>query len=84
VEGADKFGLVLPGLQNETISRLAKANGRFVALMISGSPYTMPWIDETPAVVQLWYAGMEAGTAAARVLFGRVKAGGTMPVNIGS
>ncbi|MFW5798796.1 MAG: beta-glucosidase family protein, partial [Planctomycetota bacterium] len=79
-EGKDKYSLEFPGSQNAVIARLAEANPRFAVLMVSGSPYTMPWIERVPAVVQLWYAGMEAGHVAAGVLFGDVNPSGKLPV----
>jgi beta-glucosidase len=39
----------------------------------------MDWLDEVAAVVQLWYAGQEAGNALADVLFGDVDAAGRLP-----
>jgi beta-glucosidase len=78
-EGKDKQDMSLPGLQNEVIPVLAKATPNLVALMTGGSPYAMPWVDEVPAIVHMWYAGMEAGTAAAKVLFGEVNPSGKLP-----
>ncbi|HEX2981340.1 MAG TPA: fibronectin type III-like domain-contianing protein, partial [Anaerolineaceae bacterium] len=45
-----------------------------------GSPVSMPWIDQVAGVVQLWYAGQEAGTALADVLFGDVAPSGKLPL----
>ncbi|WFB34544.1 glycoside hydrolase family 3 C-terminal domain-containing protein [Kiritimatiellota bacterium B12222] len=85
-EGKDKPNMALPGMQDDVIPALAKANKNFVALMTGGSPYTMPWVDEVPAILHMWYAGMEAGTAAAKILFGEVNPSGklpfTFPVNL--
>jgi beta-glucosidase len=78
-EGKDKGSLSLPGLQDEIIPALAEANSNFAALMTGGSPYAMPWIEKVPAVVHMWFAGMEGGTAAARILFGRVNPSGKLP-----
>jgi len=78
-EGKDKLNMTLPGMQNDVIPALAGANENFAALMIGGSPYSMPWVADTPAIIHMWYAGMEAGTAAARILFGEVNPSGKLP-----
>jgi len=78
-EGKDKISLMLPGMQNDVIPALAQANDKFVALMLGGSPYAMPWVEQVPAIVQMWFAGMEGGTAVAKVLFGDVVPSGKLP-----
>ena len=78
-EGSDRKDMALHDGQNELISALAKINPRLAVVLVGGSPVEMPWIDEVPAVVQMWYAGMEAGNAIADVLFGRVNPSGKLP-----
>ncbi|UKI34780.1 MAG: glycoside hydrolase family 3 C-terminal domain-containing protein [Lentisphaeria bacterium] len=78
-EGSDRKDMALHDGQNELISALAKINPRIAVVLVGGSPMEMPWIDEVPAVVQMWYAGMEAGNAIADVLFGRVNPSGKLP-----
>lgn len=46
---------------------------------ISGNAVTMPWINQTPAVVQSWYLGSETGTALAAILVGDVNPSGKLP-----
>lgn len=78
-EGSDRKDMALHDGQNELISALAGINPRLAVVLVGGSPVEMPWIDEVPAVVQMWYAGMEAGNAIADVLFGRVNPSGKLP-----
>ena len=78
-EGSDRKDMALHDGQNELISALAGINPRLAVVLVGGSPVEMPWIDEVPAVVQMWYAGMEAGNAIANVLFGRVNPSGKLP-----
>ncbi len=78
-EGSDRKDMALHDGQNELVSALAKINPRLAVVLVGGSPVEMPWIDEVPAVVQMWYAGMEAGKAIADVLFGRVNPSGKLP-----
>ena len=78
-EGNDRADMELVGEQNELVSRIAAANPNTVVLLQTGSPVTMPWLDEVAAVVQLWYPGQECGNAAADVLLGTVNPSGKLP-----
>jgi len=78
-EGVDRETMDLPGAQTELIRRVAAANPNTVVVLNTGSPVTMPWVDDVPAVVQAWYAGQEAGNAIADVLFGDADPAGRLP-----
>jgi beta-glucosidase len=79
-EGADRHDLKLPFGQDDLIRRVAQANPHTVVVLVSGSPVEMSgWIDQTPAVVEAWYGGMEGGNALARVLCGDVNPSGKLP-----
>ena len=81
-EGYDRQTMDLPrnGNQDKLISAIVKANPRTIVINQSGTPVTMPWADEVPAIIQGWYQGQEAGRALADVLFGRVSPSGKLPV----
>jgi len=78
-EGFDRPDMDLVGRQNELVSRVAAANPRTVVVVQTGSPITMPWLDEAAAVLQAWYPGQECGHAIADVLLGRVVPSGKVP-----
>jgi len=78
-EGFDRVDMKLPGLQNELIKRVAKANKNTIVVLNAGSALEMPWIDQVPAVVQLWLNSQEQGNALADVLFGDVNPSGKLP-----
>jgi beta-glucosidase len=79
-EGTDRTDLRLPYGQDELIMRVSAANPRTIVVLVSGTPIVMdPWVEQVPAVVQAWYAGMEGGRALARVLFGDVSPSGKLP-----
>ena len=49
--------------------------------MMTGSAIAIPWEAENiPAIVNAWYGGQSAGTAAADVLFGDYNPAGRLPV----
>jgi beta-glucosidase len=78
-EGADRPTMDLPEAQVALVRAVAAANPRTVVVLNTGSPVTMDWLDEVPAVVQLWYTGQQLGDALADVLFGDVDAAGRLP-----
>jgi beta-glucosidase len=78
-EGFDRPDMELPGEQNTLIERVAAVNAQTIVVLNTGSPSTMPWIDQVAAVVQAWYPGQECGNAIADVLFGKVNPSGKLP-----
>jgi beta-glucosidase len=82
-KGGDRRSLRLRTEDEELIQAVAAVNPRTVVVVISGSSVVMEgWRHAVPAIVQLWYAGMEGGHALADVLLGRVDATGRMPCTI--
>ncbi len=81
-EGYDRQSMDLPydGSQDRLVEAVVKANPRTVVVNQSGSPVTMPWADQVPAILQAWYQGQEAGNALADVLFGLKNPSGKLPV----
>ena len=78
-EGEDRWGLDLPGRQDELVHAVARANPRTVVVLQTGGPVRMPWLDAVPAVLQAWFPGQEAGHAIADVLLGKAEPGGRLP-----
>jgi beta-glucosidase len=80
LESADRKDMALHEGQNELISRVVDVNPRTIVVLVSGSPTEMPWVGKVPAIVQMWYAGMEGGHAIADVLLGDVNPSGKLPM----
>ncbi len=78
-ESADKPDMKLRGGQNELISAIAKVNPNVAVSLVAGSPVEMPWSGEVPAILLMWYDGMEAGHVVTDVLFGEVNPSGKLP-----
>ncbi len=78
-EGFDRVDMKLPGEQDELIRRVRAVNPNTVVVLNAGSALEMPWADEVPAILQLWYDGQEQGNALADVLFGDTNPSGKLP-----
>ncbi|HET8912550.1 MAG TPA: glycoside hydrolase family 3 C-terminal domain-containing protein [Ktedonobacteraceae bacterium] len=78
-EGFDRVALGLPGKQNALVEQVAAANPRTIVVLNTGSPISMPWLEQVAAVIQAWYPGQECGNAIADVLFGDVNPSGKLP-----
>ncbi|MFX0133934.1 MAG: glycoside hydrolase family 3 C-terminal domain-containing protein, partial [Candidatus Hodarchaeota archaeon] len=80
-EGKDRKTFELPVEQIELINKTVKENANTIVVLINGSPIPMDgWIENVPAVVEAWYAGMEGGNAIANVIFGDVNPSGKLPI----
>ncbi|MFJ9823763.1 glycoside hydrolase family 3 C-terminal domain-containing protein [Streptomyces sp. NPDC101160] len=77
-EGRDRTGLALPGRQEALIRAVTTANPRTTVVLNTSSAVTMPWLDATAAVLQMYYPGQEGGPATAAVLFGDADPGGRL------
>ncbi len=78
-EGFDRIDMKLPGQQDELIRQVLAANPNTIVVLNVGSPVEMPWVNEVPAILQLWYDGQEQGNALADILFGDVNPSGKLP-----
>ncbi|GEM46262.1 beta-glucosidase [Deinococcus cellulosilyticus] len=78
-EGVDRWGLELPGRQDELVREVAKANPNTIVVLQTGGPVLMPWLADVPAVLQAWFPGQEAGFAITDVLLGQAEPGGRLP-----
>jgi beta-glucosidase len=77
----DRALLHLPGLQEEMIKRIAATGKPVVVLLVGGSAITMNnWIDQVPAILDVWYPGDAGGEAVADVLFGNRSPSGKLPI----
>lgn len=80
-ESVDKPGIKLPFGQDELIQAVIKANPNTVVVLNSGAATDMQaWSGKAKGIIQSWYAGMEGGTALAKILFGAVNPSGKLPM----
>ena len=80
-EASSRSSLDLPGRQLELIKAVQATGKPMVVVLMNGRPLTINWIAaNTPAILETWFAGTQAGNAIADVLFGDVNPGGKLPV----
>jgi beta-glucosidase len=80
-ENLDRDTLTLPGRQLELVKAMHATGKPVVVVYNGGNIHSDEWVAEkVPAVLQMFYAGQETGTALARVLIGEVNPGGKMPL----
>ena len=81
-EGYDRKDMSLPYGQKELLVDLLSIRPDMTVVMIGGNPISMdPWIDDTKALLWMFYNGMEGGRALAEVLLGRVNPSGKSPIS---
>ena len=87
-EAASRSDISLPQNQQDLLKALLKTGKPVVLVLFTGRPLTLTWENENvPAILNVWFAGSEAGNAIADVLFGDVNPSGklsaTFPRNVG-
>lgn len=81
--GGDRRTLQLRETHESLIELVAAANPRTAVLVMGGSAVVMErWRERVPAVLLVWYPGMEGGHAIADVLLGRAVPSGRLPFAI--
>ena len=80
-KGGDRTHIELPKVQRDFLKALKAAGKQVIFVNCSGSAIALlPETETCEAIVQVWYAGQEGGTAIADVLFGDYNPGGKLPV----
>lgn len=87
-EASSRSNIEIPQTQKELIGALLKTGKPVVLVLFTGRPLALTWENENvPAILNVWFAGSEAGDAIADVLFGEVNPSGKLttsfPQNVG-
>lgn len=82
-KGGDRKSLALHEKDEDLLLAITEANPRTVAVLVCGSAVVMErWREIVPAILILWYPGMEGGHALADIVLGNKKPTGRLPFAI--
>jgi beta-glucosidase len=87
-ESSSRTDLNIPETQRDLLRALLQTGKPVVLVLFTGRPLTIVWENQNvPSILNVWFAGSEAGDAIADVIFGDVNPSGklttTFPQNIG-
>ncbi len=81
-EATSRSTIDLPGRQQELIDAIKATGKPFVVVLLNGRPLTLGDVAaSSPAILEAWFPGVEAGNAIADAVFGKVDPGGKLPVS---
>ncbi len=80
-ESSSRTNLDIPDTQKRLLAALVKTGKPVVLVLFAGRPMTLTWEQENvPAILNVWFGGVEAAKAIGDVLFGDVNPSGKLPV----
>jgi beta-glucosidase len=80
-EGRSRADIGLPGVQQELLEAVFKANPNIVLVLTNGRPLAIPWAAQNiPAILETWHLGTQSGNAIAQVLYGDYNPSGKLPM----
>ncbi|HEX8720817.1 MAG TPA: beta-glucosidase BglX [Pyrinomonadaceae bacterium] len=80
-EAASRTSLDLPGRQLELLQAVHQTGKPYVVVLMNGRPLSVNWpAENSPAILEAWFAGTRGGEAIADALFGDTNPGGKLPV----
>ncbi|MEO9477320.1 MAG: beta-glucosidase BglX [Cyclobacteriaceae bacterium] len=87
-ESSSMSNIEIPDNQRELVAAILATGKPVVAIVLTGRPLALTWEEQNiPAMVNMFFAGSEAGDAIADVLFGEVNPSGKLsasfPQNVG-
>lgn len=80
-ESSSRTEIDIPASQVDLLNELKKTGKPIAMVLFTGRPLALTNVKDTPdAILNVWFAGTEAGHAISDVLFGKVNPSGKLPV----
>ncbi len=80
-EASSRSNIDLPGRQLDLVKAIHATGKPYAVVLMNGRPLTINWLSEnSPAILETWFAGTMAGPAIVDTLFGDANPGGKLPV----
>jgi beta-glucosidase len=81
-ESASRSSLRLSNGQQELLEAVVATGKPVVLVLVNGRPLDISWASEhVPAILEVWYPGVEGGNGIADILFGDANPAGHLPVS---
>jgi beta-glucosidase len=81
-EAEARSDITLPGKQQQIIDAVKATGKPFVVVLFNGRPLDLTAVSaSSPAILEAWFGGIEAGDAVADAIFGKVNPGGKLPAS---
>ncbi len=81
-EAASRAHLNLPGNQQSLLEAIVATGKPVILLVFSGRPLVLDWAAaHVPAIMEVWFPGMETGPAIVETLFGAVPPSGKLTMS---
>jgi beta-glucosidase len=81
-EAASRAHLTLPGNQESLMEAIVATGKPVVLLVFSGRPLVLDWAaSHVPAIMEVWFPGVETGPAIVETLFGDVAPSGKLTMS---
>lgn len=77
-EGYDRDKLSIPNCQQSLLGKLRKVNLNIAFIAFGGSPFSMPWLNKTKAMLNMYLGGQAVMEAAYELIFGNVSPSGRL------
>jgi beta-glucosidase len=80
-ESSSRTEITIPQSQIDLLNELKKTGKPIAVVLFTGRPLALTNVKDTPdAILNIWFAGSEAGNAISDVLFGKVNPSGKLPM----
>ena len=77
-EGYDRTTLEIPTCQQQLLDKLYQVNKNIVFVAFGGSPFVMPWLNKTQALLHMYLGGEAVMESAYDLVFGKVSPSGRL------